>query len=80
MSKTYLAPPESLRASWKIKRDTRKRGYDEAQVLEQLRQREADSDAFIRPQRKWADMIVSFYFILLLTKKLKTLIYCSTLI
>ncbi len=59
--KVYLAPPESLRASWKIKRDTRKRGYTEEQVLEQLRQREPDSEAFIRPQRKWADVIVSFY-------------------
>ena len=51
--RTYLAPPESLRAAWKIKRDTRKRGYNEEQVLEQLRQREPDSEAFIRPQRKW---------------------------
>ncbi|MEL7009705.1 MAG: phosphoribulokinase [Cyanobacteria bacterium J06643_13] len=59
--KTYLAPPESLRANWKIKRDTRKRGYGEAQVLKQLQQREPDSEAYIRPQRKWADMIVSFY-------------------
>lgn len=59
--KVYLAPPESLRAHWKIKRDTRKRGYNEEQVLEQLRQREPDSEAFIRPQRKSADVIVSFY-------------------
>jgi phosphoribulokinase len=59
--KTYLAPPESLRSTWKIKRDTRKRGYTEEQVLEQLRKREPDSEAFIRPQRKWADMIVTFY-------------------
>jgi phosphoribulokinase len=50
--KTYLAPPESLRATWKIKRDTRKRGYNEEQVMEQLRQREPDSEAFIRPQRQ----------------------------
>lgn len=59
--KVYLAPPESLRANWKIKRDTRKRGYNEEQVLEQLRKREPDSDAFIRPQRQWADVVVSFY-------------------
>lgn len=59
--KVYLAPPESLRQSWKIKRDTRKRGYTEEQVLEQLRRREPDSEAFIRPQRQWADLIVSFY-------------------
>ena len=59
--RAYLAPPESLRATWKIKRDTRKRGYTDEQVLEQLRQREPDSDAFIRPQRKWADLVVTFY-------------------
>lgn len=59
--KAYLAPPESLRAAWKIKRDTGKRGYDKEQVLEQLRKREADSDAYIRPQRQWADMVVTFY-------------------
>lgn len=27
--KVYLAPPESLRAKWKVKRDTQKRGYTE---------------------------------------------------
>lgn len=59
--KVYLAPPEELRCSWKVKRDTRKRGYSEAEVLEQLRKREADSDAYIRPQREWADAVVSFY-------------------
>ncbi|MEO1400574.1 MAG: phosphoribulokinase [Cyanobacteria bacterium J06635_1] len=59
--KVYLAPPEDLRAKWKIKRDTRKRGYNDDQVLEQLRQREPDSEAFIRPQRKWSDVIVTFY-------------------
>ncbi|NJN88879.1 MAG: phosphoribulokinase [Leptolyngbyaceae cyanobacterium SL_7_1] len=59
--KVYLAPPESLRTQWKVRRDTRKRGYSEAEVLEQLRKREFDSEAFIRPQRQWADVIVSFY-------------------
>jgi phosphoribulokinase len=59
--KVYLAPPESLRESWKIKRDTRKRGYTPEQVLEQLQQREPDSEAFIRPQREWADAIITFY-------------------
>lgn len=58
--KVYLAPPEDLRAKWKIKRDTRKRGYTDEQVLEALRKREPDSEAFIRPQRQWSDVIVSF--------------------
>lgn len=59
--KVYLAPPESLRVAWKVKRDTRKRGYNEEQVLKELRKREPDSEAFIRPQRQWADVVVSFY-------------------
>ncbi|MFQ3612945.1 MAG: phosphoribulokinase [Cyanobacteriota bacterium] len=59
--KVYLAPPEDLRALWKIKRDTRKRGYSEEQVREELHKREPDSEAFIRPQRQWADVVVSFY-------------------
>lgn len=59
--KVYLAPPESLRAKWKIKRDTMKRGYSPQQVLAELEKREPDSENFIRPQRKWADVVVSFY-------------------
>ena len=59
--KVYLAPPESLRAGWKIKRDTQKRGYSEEQVLKALKQREPDSEKFIRPQRQWSDIVVSFY-------------------
>ncbi len=59
--KVYLAPPEELRTKWKIKRDTRKRGYGEADVLAALAAREPDSEAFIRPQRKWADVVVTFY-------------------
>lgn len=59
--KVYLAPPESLRSEWKIKRDTQKRGYTREQVLAELEKREPDSEQFIRPQRSWADMVVSFY-------------------
>ncbi len=59
--KVYLAPPETLRTAWKIKRDTLKRGYTEAQVLTELQKREPDSDRFIRPQRQWADLVASFY-------------------
>ncbi|HBL61014.1 MAG TPA: phosphoribulokinase, partial [Cyanobacteria bacterium UBA8803] len=59
--KVYLAPPESLRTQWKIKRDTQKRGYTEEQVVEQLKKREPDSEEFIRPQRQWSDIVVSFY-------------------
>ena len=58
--RVFLAPPEELRREWKIKRDTSKRGYDEEQVLAELDKREPDSAAFIRPQRRHADIIISF--------------------
>lgn len=58
--KLYLAPPEELRFQWKMKRDTSKRGHTEEAVRKEMKLREADTDAFIRPQRKWADMVVSF--------------------
>lgn len=56
----YLDPPEDIRRAWKIKRDTRDRGYQPEQVIEDLRLREKDSAAFIRPQRRWADIVVTF--------------------
>ncbi|WP_009631469.1 phosphoribulokinase [Synechocystis sp. PCC 7509] len=59
--KVYLAPPEALRADWKVKRDTAKRGYTKEQVLAEMAKREPDSEEFIRPQRQWADVVVSFY-------------------
>ncbi|HLO48401.1 MAG TPA: phosphoribulokinase [Kamptonema sp.] len=59
--KVYLAPPESLRSQWKVKRDTMKRGYTEEQVLAELEKREPDSEEFIRPQRQSADVVVTFY-------------------
>jgi phosphoribulokinase len=56
----YLDPPESLRVTWKLQRDTAQRGYDEAQVRQELRRREGESAAFIRPQRRHADIVVRF--------------------
>ena len=57
----YLDPPETLRRRWKITRDTTRRGYAETEVLRELDQREADSAAYIRPQRQHADLIIAFY-------------------
>lgn len=56
----YLDPPEEIRRSWKVQRDTRDRGYTADQVLADLDKREADSAAFIRPQRQFADIVVRF--------------------
>jgi phosphoribulokinase len=56
----FLNPPESLRRKWKVSRDCSRRGYTTDQVLAELDRREPDSEEFIRPQRRYADMLVSF--------------------
>lgn len=59
--KVYLDPPEEVRRVWKVNRDCAKRGYTEAEVLAELELREGDSAAYIRPQRRWADLVVRFF-------------------
>ena len=56
----YLAPPEDLRRRWKVRRDTSRRGYSTDEVLKDLDRREPDSAQFIRPQERYADVVVSF--------------------
>jgi phosphoribulokinase len=58
--RVYLSPPEELRRRWKVDRDCSRRGYTTDQVLEELDRREPDSEAFIRPQQRKADLVVSF--------------------
>ncbi len=58
--KVFLDPPEEIRREWKVKRDTGKRGYTVDQVLAELERREPESEAFIRPQRRQADIVVRF--------------------
>jgi phosphoribulokinase len=56
----YLSPPERIRRDWKVRRDTAQRGYTRQQVLAELDRREPESEAFIRPQRRHADIVVRF--------------------
>ena len=58
--RVFLSPPEHLRRRWKVQRDCSRRGYTTDQVLAELDRREPDSEAFIRPQRRYADIVVSF--------------------
>ncbi|MBV9820454.1 MAG: phosphoribulokinase [Solirubrobacterales bacterium] len=59
-ARVYLDPPEDLRRRWKVQRDCSRRGYTTDQVLEELDRREADADFHVRPQRRHADMVISF--------------------
>ncbi|MGI8984874.1 MAG: phosphoribulokinase [Acidimicrobiales bacterium] len=56
----FLDPPEDIRIAWKLGRDTKKRGYTEDQVREELEKREPEAAEFIRPQRALADIVVRF--------------------
>jgi len=56
----FMDPPEPLRRKWKIQRDTTHRGYTADEVLADLDKREPDSEAYIRPQRAHADIVVRF--------------------
>jgi phosphoribulokinase len=58
--RVFLAPPEEMRRRWKVQRDCSRRGYTTDEVLAELDRREPDSAAFIRPQERSADMVVSF--------------------
>ncbi|HEY2259744.1 MAG TPA: phosphoribulokinase, partial [Solirubrobacteraceae bacterium] len=58
--RVFLNPPEELRRRWKVQRDCSRRGYTTDEVLAELDRREPDSEAYIRPQRRYADMLVSF--------------------
>ncbi len=58
--RVYLNPPEDVRRRWKVARDCSRRGYSTDQVLTELDRRERDSEACIRPQRHYADIVVSF--------------------
>jgi phosphoribulokinase len=58
--RVFLNPPEELRRRWKVQRDCSRRGYTTDQVLAELDRRELDSAEFIRPQCRYADIVVSF--------------------
>jgi len=58
--RVFLAPREELRRKWKVDRDCSRRGYTTDEVLAELDRREPDAAAFIRPQERFADIVVAF--------------------
>jgi phosphoribulokinase len=59
--KIYLDPEESLRAKWKIRRDSAERGYTPEQAEAEMISRHHDSAQFILPQRTFADIVIRFF-------------------
>jgi uridine kinase len=56
--KVFVAPEEALRREWKVARDVAKRGYTKEQVLSEIDRRDADSAKYVRPQMKYADVVL----------------------
>ena len=56
----YLKPAGRDPAAVEIARDTKKRGNTVEGVLAELERREPEAEAFIRPQRSHADIVVRF--------------------
>jgi phosphoribulokinase len=56
----FLQPDEMLRRRWKLERDVFERGYSAQQVVDEIHHRESDSATYVRPQRGFADIVVSF--------------------
>jgi phosphoribulokinase len=56
----YMHPPESIRLAWKIQRDCAERGYLRDDVLQEVDKRAPESESFIYPQRRDADIVLRF--------------------
>ena len=59
--KIYLDTDETLRRYWKIQRDIEGRGYTKEKILTQIENRISDAVRYIHPQKKYADMTISYY-------------------
>ncbi|MBP1927663.1 phosphoribulokinase [Methanolinea mesophila] len=58
----YVDPATEVKREWKIKRDMQKRGYDRGEVEKEIARRAEDYDAFIAPQKSYADALVEIGF------------------
>ena len=56
--KIFLNPDEDLRRLWKVQRDLRERGHQQADVLRAIESRQRDREAYVLPQMQEADIVV----------------------
>lgn len=54
----YLDISEEVKISWKIQRDMAERGHRYEDVLAAIRARKPDFDAYIEPQKEFADVVI----------------------
>jgi phosphoribulokinase len=56
----FLYPEPNLLFRWKLRRDTKSRGYDEAEVLKSIARHLLDSKLYVLPQADRADLVVRY--------------------
>jgi uridine kinase len=56
----FLYPEPELLFRWKLRRDTRSRGYSEAEVLKSIARHLVDSKIYVLPQADRADLVVRY--------------------
>jgi uridine kinase len=59
--KIFIDTDQTLKYTWKIKRDIEKRGYTKEKILKQIESRKEDYIKYILPQRDNSDIIINFF-------------------
>jgi phosphoribulokinase len=54
----FVDPAKEVKYDWKIRRDTKKRGYTREDVLREIKEREPDYERYIVPQKEFADAVI----------------------
>ena len=54
----FVDPVKEVKYDWKIRRDVKKRGYFEKEVLKEITEREPDYENYIAPQKEFADAVI----------------------
>ena len=59
--KIFMDTDNELRKFWKIERDTERRGYSKEKIVEQIEKRMSDAERYIYPQKKFADLVITYF-------------------
>lgn len=59
--KIYMDIDETLRRYWKMQRDVEERGYSKENLLKQIEDRIPDAKKYIYPQKKYADLTITYF-------------------
>ena len=61
--KIFMEAEETIRQKWKLERDKSMRGHTSAQVIHEINKRKKDATAYIKPQKRLADWVITYQLI-----------------